>query len=249
MNTVTSRLKRFILSHEPFLPMHAGLWIRLAYFKHYFFRYADAKRMRNILDAGCGRGRYAALLARRLPKAHVTGYDLLSHEEWTGYRLPNLHFEVKDLHMMTDRAAFDAIVSVDSLEHIPDNKKILASFHQALRPGGVLYLAIPNESEEWHFFPKKWFAHFREWEEHEHIGEQYTLTDLSRIITSLGFRLEYARHTFTLWGALAWEIEFLLHHNMRRLYIVAMPLIKLLGIFDVYIPFGKGNNLVIAKKP
>lgn len=231
--------------------MHAGLWIRLAYFKHYFFQYTDSERTRSVLDAGCGRGRYATMVASRMPNTSVTGYDLLLHKEWTAIAntTPNLKFEVKDLCAMDESDAFDAIISVDSLEHIPNNKEVLGSFHKALRSGGVLYLAIPNESEEWHFFPRRWFAHFHEWEEHEHIGEQYTLVDLNKLITSLGFCIEYSRHTFTFWGALAWEIEFLLHHNMRRLYILAMPFIKLLGILDIYIPFGKGNNLIIAKKP
>ena len=204
--------------------------------------------MHSVLDAGCGRGRYATLVVARMPDVMVTGYDLLPHKEWKGIERSNLHFMVKDLHAMDDHDAFDAIISIDSLEHIPDNKKVLALFYKALRQNGILYLAIPNESEEWHFFPRKWFAHFHEWEEHEHIGEQYTLDALCNLITSLGFRIEYARHTFTFFGALGWEIEFLLHHNMRRFYILAMPFIKLLGILDIYFPLGKGNNLVIAKK-
>lgn len=242
-------LKHFFLTHEPFLPMHAGLWIRLAYFKRYFFQYANPASTHSVLDAGCGRGRYATMVAARMPDATVTGCDLLHHNEWAAFTMPNLRFEVKDLHAMDKKDTFNAIISVDSLEHIPDNKKILASFYRALRSDGILYLAIPNESEEWHFFPRKWFSHFHEWEEHEHIGEQYTLDVLCSLITSLGFRIEYTRHTFTFFGALGWEIEFLLHHNMRRLYILAMPLIKSLGILDIYFPLGKGNNLVIARKP
>lgn len=241
-------IKQFLLSREPFLPMHAGLWIRLAYFKRFFFQANDSAQTHSVLDAGCGRGRYAALVAARMPDAMVTGYDLLPHKEWESIERLNLHFMLKDLHAMDDCDAFDALISIDSLEHIPDNKKVLALFYKALRQNGILYLAIPNENEEWHFFPRKWFAHFHEWEEHEHIGEQYSLEGLCNIVTTLGFSVVRARHTFTFWGALAWEIEFLMHHNMRKLRIVLLPLIKLLGILDIYMPFGKGNNLVIAKK-
>jgi SAM-dependent methyltransferase len=39
--------------------------------------------------------------------------------------------------------AFDAIVTMDVLEHVPDYRRALAEFARVLRPGGVLVLTVP----------------------------------------------------------------------------------------------------------
>lgn len=39
--------------------------------------------------------------------------------------------------------AFDAVVSLDVLEHVPDYRRALAEFARVLRPGGVLVFTVP----------------------------------------------------------------------------------------------------------
>ncbi|HZV22366.1 MAG TPA: class I SAM-dependent methyltransferase [Luteimonas sp.] len=43
--------------------------------------------------------------------------------------------------------AFDAIVTMDVLEHVPDYRRALAEFVRVLRPGGVLLLTVPFYSD------------------------------------------------------------------------------------------------------
>lgn len=246
------RIKDFLLSHEPWRPSHIGLWIRTLYFQTYFFRHALSVRSGRILDAGCGRGTYAASVARRFPQAEVQGYDILGHKEWHEYILPNLTFRVQDLRELTEREVFDAIISIDSLEHIPDNRSVLAAFFNALNPGGILYIAVPSEQTEMHIFPRRWFSRFHEWEHDEHVGEQRTRPALAALLVSLGFEPLVSRDTFTFWGILAWEVETLLSWGgpfAKALNVVLMPLYKLLGVLDVYLPLGTGNVLLIARKP
>ncbi len=44
--------------------------------------------------------------------------------------------------------AFDAVVSLDVLEHVPDYRRALAEFARVLRPGGVLVFTVPFYDEQ-----------------------------------------------------------------------------------------------------
>ena len=43
---------------------------------------------------------------------------------------------------------FDAVVSLDVLEHVPDHRRALAEFARVLRPGGVLVFTVPFYDEQ-----------------------------------------------------------------------------------------------------
>lgn len=243
-------IKSTLLSKGPFKQIHVGLWLRTMYFRWYIRRYVDASRTKKILDAGCGRGEYSRLLARLLPNAHISAVDILRVKEWESPP-PNVTFLVQDLQNLAQENEYDLVVSVDVLEHIPNNIDVIARIARALRPGGYFYLAVPCEEQEQYLFSKERFARFQEWERDEHVGEQHTYSDLSGILKNAGLEVVFSRYTFTFFGKLAWELETLLHWGnptMQRLRVILMPLLKMLGLFDILFPIGTGNNLFIAKK-
>jgi SAM-dependent methyltransferase len=41
-------------------------------------------------------------------------------------------------------AGYDAILAADTLEHLPDPQRILAMVHRSLKPGGLLFISVPN---------------------------------------------------------------------------------------------------------
>ncbi len=244
---MVEKIKNFILSHEPFRPIHMGPWLRIVYFKK---NLKKAGRPGAILDAGCGRGFYSFYLAGVFPDAAIAGYDIKRQKEWEKNSNSRLIFKEKDLNLLDEQDSYDLIISIDSLEHIPGNRRIMEKFYKALKDGGHLYLAIPCEDNERYIFPKGWFKKFDEWAEEEHTGEQYDLPRLEEILESIGFKVGYSRYTFTFFGHLAWEIETLLHGSGagRKINVLAMPLLKILAFFDVIFPIGKGNDLIIARK-
>jgi 2-polyprenyl-3-methyl-5-hydroxy-6-metoxy-1,4-benzoquinol methylase len=95
-----------------------------------------------ILDAGCGTGRLCQLLERY---GTVTGCDVAAEalaccreRGVTGVFMADLN------DVMFPSSHFDVITSIDTLYHlgIKDESAILAKFHDALRPGGIVILNL-----------------------------------------------------------------------------------------------------------
>ncbi len=244
-------LKKFFLTRTPWKPVHMGPWIRTLYFKHYLKKFVkDEKRVETILDAGCGHGHYTKYLADRFPKGKVQGFDILSAPEWKSYATDNLSFEQKDIAVFKDEQKFDLVVCIDTLEHVENNTRAIDSLVKSLKKDGIIYVAIPCDSQESFFFGKKHFKSFEEWEKDEHIGVQHTLPELVSVFERAGTKILLSRYTFSFFGHLAWELEYILRGSKikERISILLMPLYKILGFLDLTLPIGKGNNLVIAKK-
>ncbi len=101
-----------------------------------------------ILDAGCGAGRYDGLLLQG--GNNVLGIDQSgsmlkrARDFFPQEGFPRLRYEKLGLQEMRFEAQFDGICCIEAMEHIcpEDWPGILAGFHRALKPGGVLYLAL-----------------------------------------------------------------------------------------------------------
>jgi SAM-dependent methyltransferase len=92
-----------------------------------------------VLDAGCGHRRPVPIA----DDLHVTGIDIEA-----GQLRPDLDEAiVADLQTYDlGRSRFDVIICWYVLEHIADPVKVIEKFFAALRPGGVLILAVPHVS-------------------------------------------------------------------------------------------------------
>lgn len=101
----------------------------------------------DLLDAGCGTGRYATELARRGYVVH--GIDVVPQliDEATrsvNGKSKNISFAVGDI-LTLPAARYDAILCRGVLnDFIDDDERegVFATFAQALRPGGVLILDV-----------------------------------------------------------------------------------------------------------
>lgn len=100
-----------------------------------------------VLDCACGIGYGSRILARN-PSRRVVGVDISAHAiaaASEGANPPNLEFLRADA---TDAKSlpgpFSAVVSFETIEHVPNPDEILAGFRAALRPGGLLLISTPN---------------------------------------------------------------------------------------------------------
>lgn len=123
--------------------------VREIWYEHWH-RYAFASalaRGRRVLDAACGEGYGAALLAGTA--AAVLGVDLspetIAHARARYGSLPNLSFQVGDVTELPEGLGrFDLIVSFETLEHVAEQERMLAGFARLLRDDGLLLVSSPE---------------------------------------------------------------------------------------------------------
>jgi len=134
----------------------------------------------DVLDAGCGAGALAELLARR--GYRVTAVDASPElVDYTRERIARAglaeRVEVRrgDLETalkppgllrppLLQNEAFDAAVCGEVLEHIGDDDAALHTIAAALKPGGVLALSVPAGAEQYDWLDR-WAGHYRRYDE------------------------------------------------------------------------------------
>jgi len=118
------------------------------YYQH-IARYLFARRLvknKLVLDAACGAGYGAAILAPKASK--IVGIDI-SKEAIDyckkKYNMSNTTFAVMDCASIAfPDELFDLIVSFETLEHISEVEKYVQELHRILKPEGQLVISTPN---------------------------------------------------------------------------------------------------------
>jgi SAM-dependent methyltransferase len=89
-----------------------------------------------ILDAGCGEGVL-------VEEYHARGFDILGVD--IHYQSSNV-LRGSVLSLQFEDHSFDVVLLLDVIEHLtyPEQERALAELSRVLRPGGSLYLSIPN---------------------------------------------------------------------------------------------------------
>jgi 2-polyprenyl-3-methyl-5-hydroxy-6-metoxy-1,4-benzoquinol methylase len=98
-----------------------------------------------VMDMACGEGYGSEVLSRSA--AEVLGVDANpeAHEHARlRYVRQNLHFERGLVETYGKPGSFDAIVFLQTIEHIQEPKTVLEHFRSLLAPGGVAYVSTPN---------------------------------------------------------------------------------------------------------
>jgi SAM-dependent methyltransferase len=101
----------------------------------------------DILNLGSGPFFELKLLEpsdRRFTVCDVDARAIEVAKELWGSRLAGAHVIEPDAPLPYPDAAFDLIVSMDVIEHVPDPVPWVKEALRVLRPGGVLYLTTPN---------------------------------------------------------------------------------------------------------
>jgi SAM-dependent methyltransferase len=107
-----------------------------------------------VLDAGAGEGRYA----RHFPLQRYCGVDLaVGDAAWDYSRLD----AIADLAALPFRTgAFDAALSIVTIEHLREPASALAEMARVMAPGGRLLVAAPHEWEV-HQAPHDYYRYTR----------------------------------------------------------------------------------------
>jgi len=114
--------------------------------ERYEFAARKLRDAKSILDIACGVGYGSRLLKGSLPAALVTGVDSSAEAiEYANarYARPKLTFRVGDAMTFED-GPFDAVVSLETIEHLPDPQPFIHRITtRLLRPGGIFIGSVP----------------------------------------------------------------------------------------------------------
>jgi trans-aconitate 2-methyltransferase len=104
---------------------------------------------RKVYDLGCGPGNSTELLAARFPDADIIGVDsspdmLRQAQE----RLPQYQFVQADLTHWAAPDDADLLYSNATFQWVPDHLTVLKRLLAGLKPGGVLAVQMPDNTNE-----------------------------------------------------------------------------------------------------
>ena len=110
------------------------------------------KPLGQVLDLGCGPGTFLGRLEE--PFADGLGIDLADPQiEYARrtYARSGLSFRQGDVRELVGGSSFDAVVSVEVIEHLPpaEANGFLRTIWSLLRPGGTVILTTPNYRSLW----------------------------------------------------------------------------------------------------
>ncbi|MFW2828878.1 class I SAM-dependent methyltransferase [Sphingomonas sp. ID0503] len=139
-----------------------------------------------ILEVGCGTGSNLAMLQRygRVDAIEPDGPARALAERRSGLSIQS---GLLPDGVTLEDGAYDLIVLLDVLEHIPDDAGTLDYLRSKLAPGGKLLLTVPAS-------PWLWSAH----DVIHHHQRRYTKDTLTRVVEGAGFRIRHRTHFNTI---------------------------------------------------
>jgi SAM-dependent methyltransferase len=104
----------------------------------------------NVIDIGGGYGDFVELLSNKYPNTKVTVLEpgvtrITTHSASNLVKINKLmDAEFSEEHKET----FDAVTSFHVLEHVLDPKAFIQNCYKLLKPGGLLYIEVPNQQND-----------------------------------------------------------------------------------------------------
>ncbi len=127
--------------HDELIAANASAYVEDKWdFEQVLSRVSPGER---LLDIGAGNGAFLAKAARR----GIVGEGLELNHVGAGMarqRGATIHMETIEAFAPTRPASFDVVCSFQVLEHLKEPRPFLAAAWAALKPGGRLYLTVPN---------------------------------------------------------------------------------------------------------
>jgi trans-aconitate methyltransferase len=201
-----------------------------------------------VLDAGCGDGLLALAMAKRHPTWALVGVDLRddllegARRRATARGLPNARFVPGNLEQPLPEHDRDAVTAVECLSEIPDDRQALRMMRDALRPGGLLVVQVPER--DWQPVlpgsPGTW---------REQVRQGYTADQLQALLEEVGFTEVQVRPTYRSLAAAAQEIRDRIKDRGLLVRLLAFPfLAAAVRLERAGVTWGRGNALLAGGK-
>ena len=106
--------------------------------------------LKSFLEIGCGTGFVISAISKQFHEARLLGSEYF--EEGLVYaqqRVPGAEFTQMDARHIPYESELDAIGAFDVLEHIEEDEAVLQQICKALKPGGVVFITVPQHRWLW----------------------------------------------------------------------------------------------------
>lgn len=158
----------------------------------------------SVLDVGCGSGAITKGIAEKAGKAMGidTSESLIAQARKNYGDIPNLEFQVADIHTFDTTERYDIITAARVLQWLSDPKETLLKLKPLLKEGGVLAILDYNhEKIQWHpALPvemQKFYDAFLQWR--QDAGFDNAIADnLSNLFSELNFKEIHVEVQFEL---------------------------------------------------
>lgn len=111
-----------------------------------------------VLDVGSGLGSYSYELSKRVK--HVVGVEPDKNAFKLAVSRKNLTFYNTLIEKFDTKLRFDLVISLTTLEHMPDATASFKRIFKLLKPGGIIYLTAPNKLWPYEIHYKLWFLNY-----------------------------------------------------------------------------------------
>ncbi|MBD1896732.1 class I SAM-dependent methyltransferase [Coleofasciculus sp. FACHB-129] len=133
----------------------------------------------NFLEIGCGTGFVLAGIEKAFPKLTLSGSEIFS----TGLAFAAQRLSKADLFQMDAckipfEEEFDIIGAFDVLEHIKEDRIVLAEMYRATKPGGGIILTVPQHPWLW-----------SQADDYAHHVRRYRAQELKTKVQRAGFKI------------------------------------------------------------
>jgi 2-polyprenyl-3-methyl-5-hydroxy-6-metoxy-1,4-benzoquinol methylase len=147
MSVAEPRRRLYDAWYDPDRPLEGLSPSVRAYYDQHFGPHLPGDRDANILDVGCGSGRFVLYLRGR-GYTNVSGVDASPGQVAVAHRLGlrTVALGTAAEHLDGRAGALDLVLAVDVLEHLDRGEllQVLDAARRSLRPGGRLVVQVPN---------------------------------------------------------------------------------------------------------
>ncbi|HEX6981183.1 MAG TPA: methyltransferase domain-containing protein [Balneolaceae bacterium] len=187
-----------------------------------------------LLDAGSGFGQYDRFILQNFENVRIKALDVKAdylrdsriyfEKEIQRGRIA---FEQKDLLQLNDHDEYNYAICIDVLEHIEDDRRVMANIFESLQSGGYFLMHSPSIYSEEDAGNDDSFV-----DEHARVG--YAKKDLREKLETAGFEPLHIAYTYGEKGHLSWEL--LIKYPMlwlNKIKLWALPLMCIYYIFTL----------------
>ncbi|MCS7076677.1 MAG: class I SAM-dependent methyltransferase [Bacteroidia bacterium] len=212
----------------------------------------------HILDAGSGFGQYTYTLSKMSDLWQITAVDvkieqihdcnLFFQKIGKGDRVK---FYVEDLVTYQRPHAYDAILSIDVMEHILEDEVVFRNFGTSLKKHGVLFISTPSDQggSDVHHEGDNSFIE-------EHVRDGYSKEEITQKLLKAGFSKVEVKYSYGKYGSLSWRLSMKYPISwigksrwffvvLPFYYLVIFPVCLVLNWIDVKRENSRGTGLIV----